>query len=282
MTTDITVDPEFQALCPKQTEDEIALLRTSLLKEGCREPIICWKTDGNPILDGMTRYAICTKEDIGFDVRFKEFDSRKDARCWIRENQLGRRNLSDTKRALLRGQLYNEQKDDPTKKPPKTKASEERHRVTTKEVAKEIAAKDGVSMRTVQRDGALAKAVDKLTPLTKTQIAGTRVEDSRKDLKKLAELPVSHQEKVASVIGAGKAKNVAAAMKVAKIPEKPKPGKQKRDPRVWLEAEENLGKAINRVDALQKEFPNKPLHTTLVSQIKQAMATLNTWKESAL
>jgi hypothetical protein len=61
---------------------------------------------------------------------------------------------------------------------------------------------------------------------------------------------------------------------------KPKQGRQKRDPRLWGEIEQYLGKALNRVDSLHKAYPNKPMHATLLTQIKQAMATLRGWKES--
>jgi len=61
---------------------------------------------------------------------------------------------------------------------------------------------------------------------------------------------------------------------------KPKPGAQKRDPRLWHEIEQHLGKALNRVDVLHKAYPNGPMKATLLRQIKQAMKTLEGWKDS--
>ena len=61
---------------------------------------------------------------------------------------------------------------------------------------------------------------------------------------------------------------------------KPKPGQQKRDPRIWKEIEQHLGKALNRVDELHRAYPNKPMHFSLGRQIKQAMKTLEGWRES--
>ena len=287
MKPSLSIDPEFQGLCPKQTEEELKLLRESIREEGCREKIAYWEDGpGNPIVDGMTRFAMCMDENIDFEVRPVTFPDRRAARIWIRTNQLSRRNLSDTQRAIVRGQLYNEMKQDkptdnllggipkgqhcPLGKPPES-------------VADKLGAKEHISGKTVKRDGKLAEAVEKLTASTKTQITGTKVEDSKTELTKLANLPAKQQEAVAAVIGSGKAKTVAKAMEVAKVtkPEKPKQGKQARDPRLWNEIEGLLGKALNRVDALHKAYPNGPLYKILLGQVKQAMATLNGWKETA-
>jgi len=135
----------------------------------------------------------------------------------------------------------------------------------------------GQSARSVQRSVAVA---ENLTDLTKTQITGTRAADSKAELARLAELPPEQQEKVAMVLGKGKIKTVTEAKKAAGVEPKPKPGAQKKDPRIWQEIEQHLGKALNRVDSLNKMYPNKPLWGTLLMQIKQSMRTLKAWKES--
>ena len=137
--------------------------------------------------------------------------------------------------------------------------------------------KTGKSKSSVNRDIAVA---ENLTDATQTQITGTKVADSKAELQRLAKLPPKQQEKVAAAIGSGKAQTVAEAKKVAGIKPKTAQGEQKRDPRLWGEIEQNLGKALNRVDALHKAYPSGPLHKTLLMQIKQAMKTLEGWKES--
>lgn len=47
------------------------------------------------LIDGHNRYEICTKNNIGFDVSYKYFDSESHAKIWMIDNQEGRRNLPD-------------------------------------------------------------------------------------------------------------------------------------------------------------------------------------------
>jgi phage N-6-adenine-methyltransferase len=53
------------------------------------------------LIDGHNRYEICTRLGLSFEVVQKSFDSRPQARIWIRANQYGRRNLSSFVRAEL-------------------------------------------------------------------------------------------------------------------------------------------------------------------------------------
>jgi hypothetical protein len=43
ITSKIQIDSEFQKLIPPLTQEEKELLTNSILKEGCREPIILWR-----------------------------------------------------------------------------------------------------------------------------------------------------------------------------------------------------------------------------------------------
>lgn len=53
------------------------------------------------LIDGHNRYEICTRLGLSYEVVQKSFDSRPQARIWIRANQYGRRNLSSFVRAEL-------------------------------------------------------------------------------------------------------------------------------------------------------------------------------------
>ena len=94
----VKIDEEFKALIPPLTKDEYAQLEENILSDGCRDPLVLW--DGT-LVDGHNRYEICTRHGIEFDTVQTEFNSRAEARLWIRKNQLGRRNLSDFTRASL-------------------------------------------------------------------------------------------------------------------------------------------------------------------------------------
>ena len=91
----ITIKPELKALIPPLAEDERKQLEQNLIADGCREPLVVWKNrSGDVLLDGHNRHEICERNNIPFEVTHKEFDAEVDARVWMRENQMGRRNLT--------------------------------------------------------------------------------------------------------------------------------------------------------------------------------------------
>jgi DNA modification methylase len=102
----LVIDPEFQRLLYPLSLDERALLEQSLLRDGCRDPLVAWREDGKLILlDGHNRFSICAKHDIKYEVEIVKIESREWARVWIRKNQLGRRNLKDDARGMVAARL---------------------------------------------------------------------------------------------------------------------------------------------------------------------------------
>ena len=93
------VDPEFKALMPPLTEEEYQQLEQNILaKRKCHDTIVLWD---NTIIDGFNRFCICVEHGIEFEVKEMNFASRDDAKIWIIENQLGRRNLNAAQRIEL-------------------------------------------------------------------------------------------------------------------------------------------------------------------------------------
>jgi N6-adenosine-specific RNA methylase IME4 len=86
------IDKEFQNLIPPLSEDEYTKLEASLKTEGCRDALVIWKEKGI-LLDGHNRYKICQKHNIKFQTIEMSFADETEAKIWILENQLGRRNL---------------------------------------------------------------------------------------------------------------------------------------------------------------------------------------------
>ena len=80
MKRTIQIDREFMNLTVPLTDDEQIRLERSLMREGCLEPITIWR---GVILDGHKRYKFCSYEDIEFEVREMEMDSREEAVIWI-------------------------------------------------------------------------------------------------------------------------------------------------------------------------------------------------------
>lgn len=105
---DLVIDKEFEELLPVLTPEEFERLEQSVLKNGMLDPIKVWEepnTGRYIIIDGHNRYNILKKNNLGFkyweDYKIMyadELPTRDDVKCWMLEQQLGRRNLSDAEK----------------------------------------------------------------------------------------------------------------------------------------------------------------------------------------
>ena len=106
----LVIDADFQRLLIPLSPNELDFLEKSLLRDGCRDPLVAWRWHGKLILlDGHNRLEICTRLGIPFKVVEVELESREAAKIWIRKNQLARRNLPDDARAMLAAELYQDE-----------------------------------------------------------------------------------------------------------------------------------------------------------------------------
>lgn len=153
---DVTIDEEFSGLIPPLATEEVELLEKNLLEAGvCHEPLVVW---GDVLLDGHHRLRLCRKHGVTFCVRMIELKDRAEARQWIIDNQLGRRNLTPEQKSLSRGSEYNAAKHPHGgARTPAASAQSEQMAPTT---AEKLARKHGVGAATIRRDGDFAKGVD--------------------------------------------------------------------------------------------------------------------------
>ncbi len=103
---DLKVDKEFKELLPVLTPEESEKLENSILQYGMLDPIKIWQEPSTGewiIIDGHNRYNILKKHDIEWhywqDYKIMgELETREDVKQWMLEQQLGRRNLTETER----------------------------------------------------------------------------------------------------------------------------------------------------------------------------------------
>lgn len=103
---DLTVDEEFKKLLPVPMPEELENLENSILQYGMLDPIKIWQEPDTGewiIIDGHNRYNILKKHNIDWhywqDYKIMtELETREDVKQWMFEQQLGRRNLTDTDR----------------------------------------------------------------------------------------------------------------------------------------------------------------------------------------
>lgn len=99
---EIKIDTEFKGRLWRLDEAEYENLKQSLIKEGCRDPLLLWN---GILVDGHNRYEICTNFHIEYRTIEKHFDNKNEVFKWIDNNQLSRRNLLDWQRTILLGRL---------------------------------------------------------------------------------------------------------------------------------------------------------------------------------
>jgi hypothetical protein len=148
---ELTINQKFRDLLDLPSESERKELESQLVRDGGpRDPITVWKGKG-VIIDGHTRYGICTAHGLKFKIREVELADEAAAEDWILENQLARRNLSPDRMTYFIGMLYNKTKQTDVVKIPTPDG---------KSTAETLAERFGVSEKTVRRAGETQKAVD--------------------------------------------------------------------------------------------------------------------------
>ena len=207
---DIVINEKFITLIPPLNKAEYTELEKSLIKEGCREPLITWN---GYLIDGHNRYEICTRLNIKYKVANMPFESEEDAISWICSNQLGRRSISEETRKYLIGKRYEAEKIigerrsnrginqyTPEQKRPvgRPASNDYRHRTADK-LGKEY----HVSHGTIKNYGSFSRVVDRIgerAPALATQILAGKVKISQKGLTELVEMNDSEMDAVTSSI----------------------------------------------------------------------------------
>lgn len=94
---DFIKDDEFENLLPSLNDEDYKRLEKSILKDGCRDPLVVWKTEEEEddiLVDGYNRYNICKEHNLPYKVEKKSFKDRDSAIEWAIENQKSRRNMN--------------------------------------------------------------------------------------------------------------------------------------------------------------------------------------------
>jgi ParB-like chromosome segregation protein Spo0J len=203
------IDPEFRDLLPPPSAEALAALKESLLSEGCRESLVVWQHDGEPVLiDGHTRHRICTELGIPFKTTIKDLPDRDAVVDWILRTQLGRRNLSPEEFTLILGRRYSRlksqgartdltfrQSDGKLNAQKQTRNDDDLIEAAAR-TADALAKEYGISARTVERAGQLVeaiKAVAKSTPNIEQQLIDGEV--SRRQVLGMAKPPAAPKAK---------------------------------------------------------------------------------------
>ena len=110
----ISIDPPLTILKELRdhiiplADEELFLLEKSIVTEGCREPLIVWERseDQLVLVDGHNRFKICQKHGIPFQFKKLLLKNIDEAKVWMIDNQVGRRNLTPDQASFYRGLKY--------------------------------------------------------------------------------------------------------------------------------------------------------------------------------
>ena len=89
----IHLNPEYEKLLPKMSEDEFAELKTSIQTEGQHYPVIV--NEDLEVLDGHHRFRACLELGIEPDFEVRKFDDKLIEKKFVIEANLRRRHLNN-------------------------------------------------------------------------------------------------------------------------------------------------------------------------------------------
>jgi hypothetical protein len=205
------IDEELRSLIPPLSEEEYKQLEQNILQWGCLDPLKVWPVkdcDDVILLDGHNRFAICSEHNVNYATEDILLIDRAAAIDWMIDQQLGRRNLSAERIFYLRGLQYRREKakhgsegggrgnqhtilvssqNDHLLESSNSEAIERPG--TQLKTAEKLAAKHGVSPRTIQRDADYSEAIDRIeevVPGTKSEVLAGAAKLSKKDVLDIA------------------------------------------------------------------------------------------------
>lgn len=266
---ELDIDREFAELCPALTPEEYAQLEQGILDDGCLHPIILWR---GVILDGHNRYEICRKHERPFKTKTLNLPDRDAALAWIIRNQLGRRNLSESQRAMLAGKLT------------KTKASDGSGANLPLATAAEefnVSERSVKSARKVLDAGAkqLQKAVesDEVAVSTAAVVATLPKAEQRKVV---AKGPAAVKAKAKEITEAGKVKQYNDTFDPADM-KKPKNGSEKKTQFKDSKIDDLFGSLLRAVDDrwnLVGTHGNG--YRALIAKLKESVSLWGEWRKA--
>ncbi len=89
----LRINPIYEKLLPKMTEEEFAQLKRSIAEEGQHYPIIA--NEDLEVLDGHHRFRACTELGIEPDFEVRKFDDKLVEKKFVIEANLRRRHLNN-------------------------------------------------------------------------------------------------------------------------------------------------------------------------------------------
>lgn len=221
----IVILPELKNLIPALAKDELEQLENNILQHGCQTPIQLWQASkqligleaDNPddiayiLIDGHNRHSICKRHNLNFEVYMLSFPSLKEAKDYMINLQLGRRNLSLSQISYFRGLRYNNEKTDKSENLKQfhskgqndpssetalndtsdgTLLSKGQNDPSEISTAERLSKEYNVSPKTIKRDAEFAKGLEKLDVDFRNNILSGKAKIDKGLIQKVAKIQV--------------------------------------------------------------------------------------------
>ncbi len=197
----ILVLNELKVLIPALNPDEYKQLEENIKQHGCQTPLQLWQTtrfasgqSDDPtdtddviyiLIDGHNRLEICRKNNLHFDVYMLSFNSMKEAKDYMINLQLGRRNLSLTQISYLRGLRYNNEKTDRISNL-NSNFPKGQNDPSGNSTAERLSKEYNVSPKTIKRDAEFAKGMEMLAPELRNDILSGKQKIEKKVIQQIS------------------------------------------------------------------------------------------------
>lgn len=182
-----TILKELQDYIIPLSTEEFKQLEDNIIREGCRDPLVIWQKESGAsvLVDGHNRHKICQKHHIPFSTKKIRFGSLDEAKLWMVNNQMGRRNLTPDQLSYYRGLKYLALRK-PLGGYSNVKAKGVSHGSTSEALSQQF----NVSESTVRRDAKFAEGmniIQRSNPELKAKILAGVAKVKKSDIQILAE-----------------------------------------------------------------------------------------------
>jgi len=212
----IVILDELKSFIPSLLDTEFDQLKTNLLANGCKDPLLLWETTQDVIsqgpadetvyvlIDGHNRHRICTEYGINFNTQLLPFDNILKVKEHMIDLQLGRRNLNPQQISYFRGLRYNNEKNNlfnnfysknEVELVENSPNGQNDHLENFPELttAQRLAGQYNVGEKTIRRDADFAKGLDKLSPDLKNEVLSGKTKIERIKIQLLAKSNEVHE-----------------------------------------------------------------------------------------
>lgn len=195
---EVRIDPEFEKMIRELTDDEFQRLEDLCMTYGVSDTLKVWKQKESEkpiLLDGHNRLKIAMKRKLGYDIEeVPGVKTRADAINWIKQHQLGRRNVTKEEKAAMLATRASAKVGTHGAKASGARISD-------------VAAQEGVSGRTISRAKEITKAIDtigeRLGKEVKNRILAGRIKLSTEQKKQLAAMDMPTARKITNELMRG-------------------------------------------------------------------------------